>query len=67
MQDACARSLSLTEGKVTELTPAPIPECLAAAFQVRFEIKLATTVLGCGCVSVISRVVVVMGAGRQDL
>lgn len=35
MQDACARSLSLTEGKVTELTPAPIPECLAAAFQAR--------------------------------
>lgn len=37
MRTACERSLALTEGKVTELTPAPIPECLAAAYEAKGE------------------------------
>lgn len=33
MQDAVSKSLSLTQGKVTELSPYPIPEALAAFYQ----------------------------------
>lgn len=41
IKQATEASLALTEGKVTELTPTPIPEALANAYQQRGEFTLA--------------------------
>ena len=41
IQQATEESLALTEGKVTELTPAPLPEALAYAYQQRGEFSQA--------------------------
>jgi len=41
MQKAVDTSLAITEGKVTELTPPPIPEALAAAYQAQGNLDKA--------------------------
>jgi len=41
MQKAVDTSLAITEGKVTELTPPPIPEALAAAYQAQGNFEKA--------------------------
>jgi len=41
MQKATDTSLAITEGKVTELTPLPIPEALAAAYQAEGNLEKA--------------------------
>lgn len=41
IKQATEASLALTEGKVTELTPPPIPEALANAYQQRGELTLS--------------------------
>ncbi len=41
MQTAVDKSLVLTEGKVTELTPSPIPEALAALYQENGDLESA--------------------------
>jgi hypothetical protein len=41
MQRAIDTSLAITEGKVTELTPVPIPEALAAAYQASGNLEKA--------------------------
>jgi tetratricopeptide (TPR) repeat protein len=43
MQRAVDSSLEITEGKVTEFTPPPIPEALAAAYQVEGNLDKALT------------------------
>jgi len=41
MQKATDTSLAITEGKVTELTPLPVPEAFAAAHQAEGNLEKA--------------------------